>query len=142
MYINHSEFSDIKYIVEQLLVAPSPVTSLTMEFALTSSTIKSWQDKFKTQIMENTKLAVQLFEDQGIQCVIPEGCFFVFPKLPFDDDLNFKKFLLEKFGVEVVAGFEFGPAGKGHIRINCATSRERVTKGIKIVIEGIKEFNK
>ena len=140
MYINHPEVQDIKYIVEQLIVSPSPVTSLVMEFALTSSKVKSWQHAFNRQILENITYATEIFSEQGIECVKPNGCFFVFPKI-FHDDVKFKPYMLEKFGIEIVSGSDFGKAGREHIRINCASSKERVEKGVMNLIKGIKSFS-
>lgn len=138
MYITHPDFEEIKYIIEQLIVSPSPVTSLTMEYALTSPVVKAWQDKFKEQIMINVKRAVALFNQEDIECVLPQGCFFVFPKLGVNDE-DFSEFLLKR-GVEVVPGSKFGPAGKGYVRVNCATSLERIEKGIEKIISGYKDF--
>jgi aspartate/methionine/tyrosine aminotransferase len=139
MHISHPEFKEIKYIIEQLIVSPSPVTSLTMAYALTSSIVKSWQKSFQARIFENVKRAVDLFTQGGIECVVPEGGFFVFPKINVDDG-KFKEYLLKKFGIEVVAGSEFGPAGKRFIRVNCATSQERVELGINKIIEALDLF--
>ena len=75
----------------------------------------------------NTELVTRLLTENNIECVRPEGGFFVFPKIELED-YKFKKDLLINQGVEVVAGSEFGPAGKGFIRINCATSEERMEK--------------
>ena len=140
MHIDHPNVVDIKYIVEQLIVSPSPVTSLVMEYALTSPIVKAWQRSFQSQILENTKHAVNLFSQNDIDCIQPNGCFFVFPNIKCDDS-KFKEYLLKEFGVDIVPGSEFGPAGDGFIRINCATSLEKVDKGIKRIIRAINEFN-
>ncbi|OLS24937.1 MAG: putative N-acetyl-LL-diaminopimelate aminotransferase [Candidatus Heimdallarchaeota archaeon LC_3] len=127
MHLAHPEFEAIKYIVEQILVAPSPVTSLVMEFALTSPKVFKWKIAFRDQMEHNTELVTRLLTENNIECVRPEGGFFVFPKIELED-YKFKKDLLINQGVEVVTGSEFGPAGKGFIRINCATSEERMEK--------------
>ena len=51
------------------------------------------------------------------------------------DDTTFEAELLAKEGIQVVAGSKFGPMGKNHIRINCATSEELLEDGINRIIQ-------
>ena len=75
-----------------------------------------------------------LNEIEGINCLTPEGAFYVFPscngvigkKSPggkvLENDSDFAKFLLEKEGVAVVQGAAFGLSP--HFRISYATDTE------------------
>ncbi|MHA2362937.1 MAG: pyridoxal phosphate-dependent aminotransferase [Candidatus Hodarchaeales archaeon] len=137
--IGSPDLKDIKYIIEQLLVSPSPFASLVMKYALTHPESIKWKLAFRDQMAVNTKLAAKKFQENNIDCKEPEGCFFVFPNIDVEDDVDFSNTLLSKYGVQVVPGSEFGPRGKGHIRINCATSPEWMLEGINRIIKALKD---
>lgn len=138
MYIG-PEIEDIKFMANQQMVSPSPIASLVTEYALTSTAVASWVEEFVNQMKLNTEFAVELLKEHGIDCHVPNGCFFVFPHIGIDDT-EFESYLLDKYGVQIVAGSRFGPAGKNYIRINCATSKERLKEGIMLIIQGIAAF--
>jgi len=60
---------------------------------------------------------------EGMSCVNPNGAFYLFPKLDFNelkkwkDDKDFVIKLLKETGVCTVYGSGFGEYGKGHIRL-------------------------
>ena len=60
---------------------------------------------------------------EGMSCVNPNGAFYLFPKLDFNelknwkDDKDFAIKLLKETGVCTVYGSGFGEYGKGHIRL-------------------------
>jgi len=139
MSILHPDLIRIKEIVEHLLVSPSPFASLSLEYALDDPRAAEWREAFRNRMRENTSLAWEFFKNAGYECFKPEGNFFVFPKIT-EDDQKFTGELL-KTGTQVVPGSLFGPEGTGHIRVNVATSKERVELGVKRIIEFAKEFN-
>lgn len=126
---------EIKEIVEHILVSPSPITSLVTEFALKDSRVEKWVREFKTVLRNNTELASNIFDNAGYSCPKPEGGLFVFPDIGEKDDEKFTERLLMEKGVEVVPGSKFGPDGRGRIRINCATSEERLRDGIHRILD-------
>jgi aspartate/methionine/tyrosine aminotransferase len=136
LFIDHPDLKQIKYIIEQLLVSPSPIASSVMEFALSEQAVKKWQNSFNKQIELNTNMAVELLNDSGFKCIKPEGTFFVFPNINRNGTV-FRNPLLEHYGVEIVPGSEFGPAGNEFIRINCATTSERMEIGLKRIIKAL-----
>ena len=79
---------------------------------------------------------------KGINCLTPNGAFYVFPsckgllnkKTKLKTDTNFVKKLLEKSNVAVVQGSAFGL--DGHFRISYATSM----KNLKKAMDRIKSF--
>ena len=79
---------------------------------------------------------------KGINCLTPNGAFYVFPsckgllnkKTKFKTDTDFVKSLLEKENVAVVQGSAFGL--DGYFRISYATSM----KNLKKAMERIKSF--
>ena len=60
---------------------------------------------------------------EGINCVKPNGAFYLFPKLDFNefgrwkDDKELVVELLKETGVCLVYGSGFGDYGKGHMRL-------------------------
>ena len=79
---------------------------------------------------------------RGINCLKPNGAFYVFPsckkllgkKTKLKTDSDFVKNLLEKANVAVVQGSAFGL--DGYFRISYATSMEK----LKVAMERIKSF--
>jgi len=72
----------------------------------------------------------------GIECLMPDGTFYCFPKitgameaLGIDTDLEFSRRLLDEAGVALVPGSAFGT--DGHARISFATSMEMLDKAIE-----------
>ncbi len=59
-----------------------------------------------------------------------------------DNSKEFSAFLREKTGLRVSSGEAFGEVGKGFIRINLATSRERVKDGMKRLVKGASLYSK
>ena len=69
----------------------------------------------------------------GVTCRTPPGAFYVFPNVsgvPLGaDDLAVR--LLEEAGVAVLAGSAFGRAGRDHLRISYAASREQLAEALR-----------
>jgi aspartate aminotransferase len=76
---------------------------------------------------------------EGINCIKPEGAFYVFPNISsilgksfngrvINSDIEFADYLLDQAKIAVVPGSAFG--AKGYIRISYATSIENIQKGI------------
>jgi len=72
----------------------------------------------------------------GYQCVKPEGAFYLFPKSPIEDDVQFVAHLQKKL-VLVVPGAGFG--APGYFRIAYCVSDETVEGALKGFEEAIKE---
>ena len=79
---------------------------------------------------------------KGINCLTPNGAFYVFPsckkllgkKTKLKTDTEFVEKLLERSNVAVVQGSAFGLSG--HFRISYATSMQK----LKVAMERIKSF--
>jgi Aspartate/tyrosine/aromatic aminotransferase len=67
----------------------------------------------------------------GVQCHVPEGAFYVFPKVEApgmsSEDLAIE---LLKGGVLCSPGSAFGPSGEGHLRFAYTISREDISRGM------------
>ena len=68
----------------------------------------------------------------GIECQSPEGSFYVFPDIRGTGMTaqQFADYLIEQYGVGVVAGSAFGDRGEGHVRITYAAPDEVLDEGI------------
>ncbi len=73
----------------------------------------------------------------GYECVKPEGAFYLFPKSPLADDVEFVARLQKKL-VLTVPGTGFG--GPGHFRIAYCVSDETIEGSLKGFEEAIKEL--
>ena len=99
----------------------------------TQNFIKERADSFKQR---RNFVVESLNSIKGINCLNPEGAFYVFPnckkligkKTKIKDDTDFVEKLLEKSEVAVVPGSAFGL--QGHFRISYATSMENLEKAI------------
>ena len=81
-----------------------------------------------------------LREAPGIEAYMPEGAFYMFPRIARlleKTGLNVELFvekLLHEEGVLVLPGTSFPErVGKGHVRISFATSRSEVAEGSKLI---------
>jgi len=63
----------------------------------------------------------------------PEGAFYVFPNIEGTgkSSKEFTRYLMEKYGVAVVAGTAFGSNGEGHIRMTFAVPNEVIDEGVE-----------
>ncbi|MCM1326562.1 MAG: pyridoxal phosphate-dependent aminotransferase [Bacteroidales bacterium] len=89
--------------------------------------------KMKETYNRRRKLLVDgLNRIDGIHCQEPQGAFYVFPNIEKTGltDTEFAKRLLEEAKVGVVAGQDFGMAGRGHIRLCYATDEEKIVEGL------------
>ena len=71
----------------------------------------------------------------GIDCTMPKGTFYCFPKVSalykgdINDSLSFSDALLEKEAVVVVPGTAFG--SDEFVRLSYACSNEQIEKGLE-----------
>lgn len=92
----------------------------------------------------------RLLTIDGVETNYPEGAFYMIVKLPVDDSEEFAKWILENFeykGETIMltpaAGFYKGEnLGANEIRLVFALSQEKLNRGIKILEEGLKTYNK
>ena len=67
----------------------------------------------------------------GVQCHVPEGAFYVFPKVDVPG-MNSEEVAIEllKGGVLCSPGSAFGASGEGHLRFAYTISREDISRGM------------
>lgn len=76
----------------------------------------------------------------GIECLVPEGAFYVFPKYVQNIPSNDLAMKLAEAGVICSPGAAFGPGGEGHLRFSYAASRETIETGMEIVAKVFQEL--
>lgn len=81
---------------------------------------------------ERRDFLVQALADiPGVHCVIPQGAFYVFPRVDrFGSAQEVETGLLQEAGVAVLAGTAFGNAGEGYVRLSYATSLANLREGV------------
>ena len=77
------------------------------------------RDEFKSR----RDLLVKGFREMGVDLVVPEGAFYLFPRVGDGDAVAAA---LGKAGVIVVPGSAFGPGGKEYIRLSYAAARSQL----------------
>ena len=131
----------IRKVQSQSTSNPSSVSQAAAVEALngTQKFIKTRSKEFKKR---RDFVVGSLNKIKGINCLTPNGAFYVFPscknllgkKTKLKTDSEFVEKLLEKANVAVVQGSAFGLPG--HFRISYATSMQK----LKVAMERIKSF--
>jgi aspartate/methionine/tyrosine aminotransferase len=70
---------------------------------------------------------------EGISCLYPKGAFYAFANISGTGmaDTELVNYLLEKAGVAVLPGSDFGVCGKNYIRLCYANSEENIIEGLR-----------
>ena len=104
--------------------------------------IRGPQDSVKEMVEEfrlrRDTLVEGLNSIPGIECHMPEGAFYAFPRVSAlgIDDAELSDRLLDEMDVATLPGSVFGEQGKGHIRLAYTTSRDNIVKAV----ERIRDF--
>ncbi len=92
------------------------------------------QDEVAEMVAEfdvRRKLVTDLLNDlPGMGCVTPKGAFYAFPNIGGTGwkAKDLASSLLERAGVAVIGGPDFGTLGEGYIRVSYANSRENIRR--------------
>ncbi|WP_455393136.1 pyridoxal phosphate-dependent aminotransferase, partial [[Eubacterium] cellulosolvens] len=100
--------------------------------------VQEMLDEFKRR---RDLIVKRLNKIDGIDCRLPKGAFYAFPK--YDYDIKSLDFAMEcaKNNLICTHGVAFGDAGEGHMRFSYATSIENISKGIDIFEEVCSKLN-
>ncbi|MDR2846208.1 MAG: aminotransferase class I/II-fold pyridoxal phosphate-dependent enzyme, partial [Candidatus Methanoplasma sp.] len=80
-------------------------------------------------------------EIKGLECNIPQGAFYLFPK--YEKSIKSEVLctkMLEEAHVAVTPGSAFGPSGEGFFRISYATSEEQIRSGFSRIKTFMKDL--
>ena len=86
-----------------------------------------------TEFQKRRDLIVKrLNKIHGIDCMLPRGAFYAFPK--YDYNIKSPDFAMKCAKNKLICthGVAFGAAGEGHMRFSYATSLENINKGMDI----------
>ena len=75
----------------------------------------------------NREILLSTFEKVGIECVPPGGAFYLFPKLPIENEMEFLT-AAKKEGILLVPGSGFGRSG--HFRLAFCVSTDTVRNSV------------
>ena len=77
----------------------------------------------------------------GVSCLTPSGAFYVFPNITKTGltSEQFADLMLEKAGVALLPGSNFGKYGEGYVRLSYATDQETIQEAIEKMRETIAE---
>ena len=84
--------------------------------------------EMKREYKRRREFIVSKLNEIGLNCVLPEGTFYVFPSIKNTgmSSVEFAKSLLHKEKVAVVPGTAFGSQGEGYVRIAYASSMDNL----------------
>ena len=91
---------------------------------------------------ERRQLMVTGFEKMGLDVMVPEGAFYVFPSIQETGltSMEFCNRLLVEQQVAVIPGTAFGNCGEGYIRCAYAYSKEVISQCLERIAEFVKQF--
>ena len=96
--------------------------------------------KMKNKYNKRRKILVDgLNSIDGISCIEPDGAIYAFPNISGTGMTSdeFAKFALEKAGVALLPGNNFGEAGEGFVRICYVNTAENIIKAINKIKEAL-----
>ncbi|MBN1236230.1 MAG: pyridoxal phosphate-dependent aminotransferase [Methanotrichaceae archaeon] len=86
--------------------------------------VAQMRDEFK----DRRDLLVRGFREMGVDLLVPDGAFYLFPRVGDGDKVAAR---LGQAGVIAVPGSAFGPGGKEHIRISYAAARSQLEEALR-----------
>ncbi len=84
--------------------------------------------QMREEFRSRRDLLAKGFREMGVDLVVPEGAFYLFPRVGNGDDATAR---LAKGGVITVPGSAFGPGGKEYIRISYAAARTQLEEALR-----------
>jgi aspartate aminotransferase len=92
--------------------------------------------RMMTAFDRRRKIVVQgLNEISGISCITPKGAFYAFPNIKNTGwkAKSLASALLDKAGVALIGGPDFGTLGEGYLRLSYANSEENILRALERV---------
>ncbi len=89
-------------------------------------------ERMRREYDRRRRLVVERLNEMGLECVPPQGAFYVFPSIRCTGlrSEEFTERLLWEERVAVVPGNVFGDSGEGHVRLSYATSLPRIEEAL------------
>ncbi|MGP4068298.1 aminotransferase A [Halobacillus sp. B29] len=108
-------------------------TSISQYAALEALTNGKEDPSFmKEEYKERRDYVMRRLTGMGLDYVVPDGAFYIFPKFPLDGMTSFEKAvqLLEECRLALVPGDAFSTYGEGYMRLSYAYSQDTLKKGL------------
>lgn len=90
-------------------------------------------ERMRREYDRRRRLIVKRLNEIGLECVPPQGAFYVFPSIRCTGlcSEEFTEQLLWEERVAVVPGNVFGDSGEGHVRLSYATSLPKIEEALQ-----------
>lgn len=111
--------------------------------------------KYTESVKKNYKkrrdmVVAELLKIKGVSFVVPEGAFYIMPRIPVDDSDKFAEFLLNDFSdkketvmIAPATGFYKNPQkGKDKIRIAYVLSEDKLQRAIRLLGMALEKYNR
>ena len=87
----------------------------------------------RREYRERRDLLVAGLNELGLECEMPHGAFYAFPRVQaiHRESRKAAEILLEKAHVATIPGSVFGAQGEGHLRFGYATTLEAIHSGLE-----------
>ena len=122
-------------VIENLIQYSTSGVPVPSQRAATAAILEG--EAFVAQTVARLKLCRDLMVEGlratgRVEMAIPEGAFYLFPKIRGEPDTRKLAFrLIDEAGVGVAPGFAFGPGGEGRLRLCFASAPERVAEATR-----------
>jgi aspartate/methionine/tyrosine aminotransferase len=116
---------------QNLFVSPSDFPQFAGIAALTRADTDI--ERMRRCYDERRRLVLRKLQEMGLKILVePTGAFYVFFNVSryTDDVLSFAYEILERTGVALTPGVDFGPHGEGFLRLSYANSLENLEEGL------------
>ena len=122
----------LQKLQQNLFISPNPfvqkagITAIEEVKYSTESMVKEFNERRELMLGELKKSGFSIAND-------PQGAFYIFLNVSrfADNSYNLSFDILNKAGVAVTPGIDFGDGGEGYIRLSYATSKELISEGVK-----------
>ena len=135
----HPDVSDKEMVIGGMVLSNRTLGYVNAPALMQRAIAKLLNEKVDVAIYQKRRdMLCEAFESFGYEFVKPEGAFYLFPKTPIEDDVEFVRQLQEQ-NILTVPGTGFG--GPGHMRIAyCVSDRviERALPGFEKAIKAVK----
>lgn len=86
-------------------------------------------EQMRLQFMERRNVVVKGLKDMGLQCIMPKGAFYAWPKVEGNSEKIAEELLVT--GVGMTPGSAFGAGCNDHLRMSYASSMSDIHKGLE-----------
>lgn len=99
-------------------------------------------ERMRREYDRRRRLVVERLNQMGLECVPPQGAFYVFPSIRVTGlhPEEFTERLLWEERVAVVPGNVFGASGEGHVRLSYATALPKIEEALQRIERFVRRY--